>query len=76
RTLTLRAADGSLIAGPVTIDGHRITFDGLGDGTYDVLAEQFFDGGGTSVTRTIIDISGGGETIVACHPETLDCTVS
>ncbi|MGK2928820.1 MAG: hypothetical protein ACSLFO_04510 [Acidimicrobiales bacterium] len=76
RTVTLRSADGSLVAGPVTIDGNRITFEGLDDGTYDVLAEQFFDGGGTFVTRTIIDVAGGGETVVACHPETLDCTVS
>lgn len=76
RTVSLRSAGGSLVAGPVTIDGNRITFGGLDDGTYDVLTEQFFDGGGTFVTRTIIDVAGGGETVVACHPETLDCTVS
>ena len=75
RTVSLRSADGTLVAGPVAVEGTPITFGGLDDGTYDVLAEQRFDGGGTFVTRTVVDVAGG-ETTLTCDAETLDCTVS
>lgn len=75
RSVSLETADGSLVGGPVAVDGSRITFSDVPDGTYDLFVEQTADGGGVFVTRTTL-VASGGEIVVTCDADSLDCTVA
>lgn len=75
RSVSLKTADGALVGGPVAVDGSRITFSDLADGTYDLFVEQTADGGGTFLTRTTL-VASGDEIVVTCDAESLDCTVA
>lgn len=75
RSVSLKSADGSVVGGPVTVDGNRITFADVADGSYDLYVEELADEGGTYLTRTTLQVSGG-ELVVSCDAETLDCAVS
>lgn len=75
RSVSLETADGSLVGGPVAVDGSRITFSDVADGTYDLFVEQTADGGGTFLTRTTLVVAGD-DIVVTCDAESLDCTVA
>lgn len=74
RSVSLQRADGTPVSGPVEVTGDPITFDDLEAGTYDLFVEHAADGGGTFLTRTVIDIDGDAA-VARCDAETLDCTV-
>ena len=75
RSVSLKSVDGALVGGPVPVDGTRITFSDLADGTYDLVVEQVADGGGVLLTRTTVTVSGN-ELVASCDADTLDCTVA
>ena len=75
RSVTLVTSDGTTVRGPVTVEGTLITFSDVTAGAYAIHVEELSDGGGTFMTRTVLEVDGG-ESVVNCDPGTLDCEVS
>lgn len=75
RLVTLRRADGTPVAGSLTVTDGPVKIGDLGAGGYELLVEHFANGGGAFVTRTPITIAAGADVHATCHTESLDCAV-
>lgn len=77
RTVTVRSADDTILAGPFPADGRAIEVHDLAAGDVDIYVEDRAtdDGGGSTLARTPATLTAGRTHVARCDGESLECTV-